>query len=95
MDSRTLIDPVTGVKTNALFGYPFQCRVDRLDIHLRAPLHTCRIETRFDKDVRQEWIIDLHKNAGIDNCPVLLAEFGGHGMEIVFVGFVIFVHADA
>ena len=83
------------MKTNALFGYPFQCRVDCLDIHLRAPPHACRVEIRFNEYVGQERVIDLYKNAGIDNRSVLLAEFGGHGMKIVFVRFVIFVHADA
>ena len=74
---------------------PLQRGIDRLDIDLRAALFLRVVEARLEKNIRQERIVDLHEDAGVDDRAVFFAHFGGQRVEIVFVGFVILVEAHA
>ena len=47
------------------------------------------------EDVRQERVVDLNQDAGIGDGLVFLAHLGRERVEILFVGLVIFVDADA
>ncbi len=74
---------------------PFSARVGRLDVDLGAALLLRVVEPGLEEDVGQERVVDLHQNAGRDDRLVFLAQLGGERMEILLVGLVIFVDADA
>jgi hypothetical protein len=47
------------METDPLGRYPAERRIGCLDVDSRAPLLLFVVKPRLDKDVRQEWIVDL------------------------------------
>ena len=74
VDARAFVDAVAGVETHIFGRNAFQRAVDRFDVNLRAALFLRVVEADLVEDVRQERIVDLHENAGIDDRPVFLAQ---------------------
>ena len=67
VETRPFIDAVARVKTYLLSRDSAECKVDRIDIDLSAPLNLSIVETGFDENVWQERIIDLDKKARSDD----------------------------
>ena len=74
---------------------PCERAVGRLDIDLRAALLLRVVEPGLEENIRQERIVDLHQEAGRDDRPVFLVQLGGERVEVLLVGLVILVDADA
>jgi hypothetical protein len=62
---------------------------------LRAPFLLRVVKAGLEEDVRQEWIIHLHKQACRDNRAILLVQFTCQRLKVFFVRLVILVDADA
>ena len=95
VEPRAFVDAVAGVEAHLLGRDALERGVGRLDIDLGAAPHLRAVEIRLEENIRQERIVDLHQNAGVGDGAVFLAELGGERVEILLVGFVVFVDADA
>ena len=95
VEPRAFVDAVAGVEAHLVGRNAFERGVGRLDIDFGAALHLRAVEIGLEENIRQERIVDLHQNAGVGDGAVFLAELGGERVEILLVGFVIFVDADA
>ena len=95
IQARAFIDAVARVEADFFRRKPLDCRVHGLDENLRAAFLLFVVESLFDKDIGKKRVVHLHDKAGIDNGLVFLAHLGGERVEILFVGFVVFVLADA
>ena len=76
-------------------GMPCKRAVGRLDIDLRAPLLLRVVEAGLEENVGQERIVHLHQHAGRDDRAIFLVQLGRERVEILLVGLVILVDADA
>ena len=94
VEARAFVDAVAGVEAHLLGRNAGKRRVGRLDIDFGAAPHLRAIETGLEENIRQERIVDLHQDAGIDDGAVFLGEFGGERVEILLVGLVVLVDAD-
>src|SRR5262245_57106244 len=69
--------------------------VGRFDVNLRLPLLLLVVKRWLDEDVRQEWIVHLHQNAGGHDRAVFLVQLGSERVEVLFLALVVLVDADA
>src|SRR6516162_1172140 len=94
VEPRPLVDAIARVEPHTLPRNPLNCGVSCLDIEVGAPLHLLLGEAGFEKDVRQERIVDLEQEAGRDDHLVFVPERSGDGVEVLFLGLVILVASD-
>ena len=95
VNARAFVDAVARVEADSISWNAFQGRVDSLDVDLRLPPFLCIVQANLEENIRQEWIVDLNEDAGIDDRLVFLVQFIGEGVEVFFLRLVVFVRADA
>src|SRR4029079_7924724 len=72
VNPRSLVDAIAGVKPYAFRGNSLKGRIRRFDIDFRALPLLAIVQVRLDKNVRQEWIVDLKQNIRGDDCAIFL-----------------------
>ena len=81
MDARAFVDAVAGVEAHPFGRNALERRIGRLDVDLGAAFFLLIVEAELVKEVRQEWIVDLHQNAGIIDRAVFLAHRRGERVK--------------
>ena len=76
-------------------GYPTERGIRRFHINFSTSPLLLFIKTRLNKNIRQEWIVDLKQKARSDDCAIFLADLGSERVEVLFFGLIVLVDAHA
>src|SRR6516165_7682817 len=94
-DAGSLVDAVASMKADPIGRNAAERCIGRFDVNLRLSLLLPVVKPWLDEDVRQEWIVHLHQNAGGYDRAIFLVQLGSERVEVLFLALVVFVDADA